>query len=96
MAANLTSGRSPLDSTSVHEYTDQTRALAADILRYAEERLRMDPVPLDAPLTKDQLDEIAGGAITPQGRGGVAALDLFAEKLAPARSAIQRSAWFSA
>lgn len=95
MAANLTSGRSPLDSTSVHEYTDQTQALAADILRYAEERLRMDPVPLDAPLTKDQLDEIAGGAITPQGRGGVQALDLFAEKLAPACLSIDHPRYLS-
>lgn len=79
----------------MHQFTDETRALAADILRYAEERLRMDPVPLDAPRTKAQLDAVASAAIQPEGRGGRATLDLFADKLAPACLSIDHPRYLS-
>ena len=72
------------------------------VLDYAEERLTLHPVPLDYVLSETELLDRAGQTITTEGIGGARAMDLFAEVLAPAcsgrpaRSAIQRSAWFSA
>lgn len=68
----------------MHRYTEQTHELAEQILRYSQERLSMNPVPLDSPRTREELDAVAAGAITPAGRGGTEALDLFARHLAPA------------
>ncbi|YAL82838.1 pyridoxal phosphate-dependent decarboxylase family protein [Dermacoccaceae bacterium W4C1] len=68
----------------MHEYSMQTQELAEQILAYSQKRLRMDPAPLDHPHTHDELEQIAGGAITAQGRGGLEALDLFTRELAPA------------
>lgn len=84
-----------LDSMTVHQFTDETQALAAQILRYSEERLRMNPVPLDTSLSPAALDELAAGAIQPEGRGGRAALDLFTEKLAPACLSIDHPRYLS-
>src|SRR6478672_800469 len=61
-----------------------TEELGQAILKYAEERLRLDPVPLDGPRTREQLDAVAGETITPDGMGGLPALKLFEEDLAPA------------
>ena len=58
--------------------------LGKAVLGYAEHRLALDPVPLDHPRSVEELDAVAGGAITRDGIGGTAALDLFAENLAPA------------
>ncbi|MGE9809279.1 MULTISPECIES: pyridoxal phosphate-dependent decarboxylase family protein [unclassified Janibacter] len=58
--------------------------LGQAILTYSEERLKLDPVPLDRPMTPAQLEAAAGQTITEGGLGGIAALDLFAETLAPA------------
>jgi L-2,4-diaminobutyrate decarboxylase len=61
----------------VHGFDEDTDALGEAVLRYAAERLRLDPVPLDAPRTKSELDAVAGATITPEGMGGLAALKLF-------------------
>ncbi len=58
--------------------------LGTAVLAYAEDRLRLEPVPLDHPRTQAELDAVAGSAVTEDGIGGIAALDLFAEHLAPA------------
>jgi len=54
------------------------------ILKYASERMDLDPAPLDGPLSLAELQQSAGQTITEQGLGGTKALDLFAEVLAPA------------
>jgi L-2,4-diaminobutyrate decarboxylase len=66
----------------VHGFDDNTQALGEAVLRYAAERLRLDPVPLDGPRSKEELDAVAGATITPDGMGGLAALKLFEEELA--------------
>jgi L-2,4-diaminobutyrate decarboxylase len=66
----------------VHGFDDNTQALGEAVLRYAAERLRLDPVPLDGPRSKEELDAVAGATITPDGMGGLAALRLFEEELA--------------
>jgi len=69
----------------VHGYSDQQLETLGDaILAYSADRLKLDPVPLDGPRTLAELDVSAGRTITPEGIGGLAALKLFEEDLAPA------------
>ena len=65
----------------MHGYDEYTQDLGKSILEYAAERLALDPVPLDGPRTKEQLDAVAGEALTAKGIGGQEALRLFAEEL---------------
>jgi len=46
--------------------------------------MRLHPVPLDGPRTLQELQAVAGGTITAEGIGGLAALKLFGDELAPA------------
>jgi len=66
----------------MHRYTDETERLAQAIVRYARDRMRMDP-PLDAPYTPDEILAKAGATITADGLGGDAALRLFTDVIAP-------------
>ena len=68
----------------MHRYDDDIFALGEAVLAYAAQRLRLDPVPLDAPRTPEQLRVVAGETITAEGMGGLAALRLFEQELAPA------------
>lgn len=79
----------------MHEYDENTQALAEQILAYTQARLQMNPVPLDRPRTHEELEAVAGGAITAQGRGGLEALDLFADELAPACLSIDHPRYLS-
>ncbi len=54
------------------------------VLAYAEGRLKLDPVPLDNPLTPTELLGRVGQTITPEGITGKTAFDLFTDVLAPA------------
>jgi glutamate/tyrosine decarboxylase-like PLP-dependent enzyme len=58
--------------------------LADAALAYSLERIRMDPVPLDAPRPYADLLATVGETITPDGIGGDEALRMFTEVLAPA------------
>ncbi|CAN5835175.1 MAG: pyridoxal phosphate-dependent decarboxylase family protein [Ilumatobacteraceae bacterium] len=62
----------------------QNRALTEAIVRYAVERVDLDPPPLDGPRSPQELQAMAGVTITPAGIGGLEALRIFAEVLAPA------------
>ncbi len=68
----------------MHQRDATTEALTEAVLQYAVERIRFDPPPLDRPRSADELLRDAGPTITEDGLGGVAALQLFAEVLAPA------------
>jgi glutamate/tyrosine decarboxylase-like PLP-dependent enzyme len=68
----------------VHRFDERTEAIARAIINYALERVRLDPPPLDGTRTPDELRAAAGQAITPTGIGGIEALRVFAEVLAPA------------
>jgi len=68
----------------VHEFNSDTEVLGEAILKYAEERMRLHPVPLDGPRTLEELQAVAGNTITPEGMGGLGALKLFGDKLAKA------------
>ena len=68
----------------MHGFNADTEALGEAILAYAENRMRLHPVPLDAPKTLEELQAVAGSTITSEGMGGLAALKLFGDELAPA------------
>ncbi len=66
----------------MHRYTDETERLAQAVLRYARDRMRMDP-PLDGPWEPDEIAARAGRTITEDGLGGEAALRMFTDVIAP-------------
>ena len=68
----------------MHRFDESMDALGDAVLEYARHRLKLEPVPLDGPKSAAELTAAVGRTITPDGLGGLAALDLFAEHLAPA------------
>lgn len=69
---------------AVHLHDHATEVLTDAVIRYAVERMRMDPPPLDRPRSPAELRAAAGPTITPGGIGGREALRVFEEVLAPA------------
>jgi glutamate/tyrosine decarboxylase-like PLP-dependent enzyme len=68
----------------MHRFTEETEEAAAAIVEYALDRIRLDPPPIDGPLTEAELAERVGETVTPKGIGSEEALRLFADVLAPA------------
>ncbi|WP_181445455.1 pyridoxal-dependent decarboxylase [Flexivirga caeni] len=79
----------------MHRYTEETEQLGHAILKYAADRLALDPVPLDFSRSVEELDAVAGGAISPDGIGGQAALKLFEDELALACLSIDHPRYLS-
>jgi L-2,4-diaminobutyrate decarboxylase len=73
----------PLDGARMHRFDPSMETLAQAAIQYALERIRMDPPPLDGPRTREDLDAY-GPTITKDGLGGMNALRLFCDHLAPA------------
>lgn len=65
----------------MHRFDEKTQELSDAIAAYATERLALDPVPLDRMATPEELQELVGQTITPQGLGRDA-FEVFTEKLA--------------
>ncbi len=72
------------DGARMHTIGKEALKLREQIMRYAVERMDLDPAPLDAPQTKAWLDENVPKTITENGLGGGVALEIFGELLAPA------------
>ncbi len=68
----------------MHERDDVIEALTGAIVDYSVERVRLSPPPLDRGRTLAELQAAAGQTITPEGLGGLRALTIFNEVLAPA------------
>lgn len=68
----------------MHEPTLETEALREHILTYARTRMGYETPPLDQPKSLDWLIENAGQTITKNGLGGMRALGVFSDVLAPA------------
>ncbi len=68
----------------MHTHDRATEELTEAVIRYAVERMRLDPPPLDQPRSPQELRDAAGTTITRDGIGGVEALRVFEEVLAPA------------
>jgi L-2,4-diaminobutyrate decarboxylase len=68
----------------MHRHDASIEVLTQAVVRYAIDRVRMDPPPLDGPRTPAELRAMAGHTITSKGIGGLEALRVFADVLAPA------------
>jgi L-2,4-diaminobutyrate decarboxylase len=68
----------------MHRHDASTEVLTQAIVRYAVDRVRLDPPPLDGPRTPAELGAMAGKTITAAGIGGLEALRIFGDVLAPA------------
>ena len=63
----------------MHFYDEESAELALAIVKYAMERIKMDPPPLDKPYTLSELNSIVGQTIKPEGRNGLDVLREFAD-----------------
>ena len=68
----------------MHRFDASVEALTQAIVQYASDRVRLDPPPLDGPRTPAELRAMAGPTITASGLGGLEALRVFGDVLAPA------------
>jgi L-2,4-diaminobutyrate decarboxylase len=68
----------------MHRHDSSTEVLTQAIVRYAIDRVRLDPPPLDGPRTLADLRAMAGRTVTAKGIGGLEALRVFGDVLAPA------------
>ena len=68
----------------MHSHDASTEVLTQAIIRYAVDRVRLDPPPLDGPRTPADLRAMAGRTISERGIGGLEALRVFSDVLAPA------------
>lgn len=68
----------------MHHHDSATEVLTQAILRYAVERVRLHPPPLDGPRPESELRAMVGRTVTPGGVGGLEALRIFGDVLAPA------------
>ncbi len=68
----------------MHMQDPSIEVLTQAVLRYAVQRMRLDPPPLDGPRTEAELRAMAGSSVTKQGLGGLEALRIFTDVLAPA------------
>ena len=57
-------------AAKMHSSTPQTVALREEVLKYARERMAMDPAPLDGPQTLQFLKKHAANTINEKGLGG--------------------------
>ncbi|NBV81901.1 MAG: aminotransferase class V-fold PLP-dependent enzyme [Actinobacteria bacterium] len=70
-------------SATTPNHDEDSQKLADAIIKYAVDRVRLDPPPLDAPKPLSVLRREVGETITPEGLGAMKALEIFTEKLAP-------------
>jgi L-2,4-diaminobutyrate decarboxylase len=67
----------------MHTHDRATAQLTEAVVRYSIDRMRLDPPPLDRPRSPQELRDAAGITITAEGIGGLDALRIFEEVLAP-------------
>ncbi len=79
----------------MHDYTDDTEALADEIVEFARWRTRLDPIPLGHAKTEAELEALVGPTVTAEGIGGHQALELFREVLAPACLSVDYTKYLS-
>ena len=71
-------------SGSMHARDSSLEVLTQAVLRYAVDRIRLDPPPLDHDRSAAELLAMAGHTVTAGGIGGLEALRVFGDVLAPA------------
>ena len=79
----------------MHRLDPSTEVLTQAVIRYAVERTRLDPPPLDGPRTAGELHAMVGQTISARGMGGLEALRVFADVLAPACISVDHPRFWS-
>ncbi|HEX2783488.1 MAG TPA: pyridoxal-dependent decarboxylase [Ilumatobacteraceae bacterium] len=79
----------------MHRHDSATEVLTQAVVRYAVERMRLDPPPLDKTRPAAELRAMAGKTVTAKGIGGLEALRIFAEVLGPASISIDHPRFLS-
>jgi L-2,4-diaminobutyrate decarboxylase len=82
-------------NTTMHRRDTAVDVLTQAVIRYAVDRMRLDPPPLDGPRTRAELQAMAGRTVTPAGIGGLEALRIFADVLAPACISVDHPKYLS-
>ena len=83
------------DGYWMHYHDQDSEKLAEAVVEYALDRIRLDPPPLDGPKTLSQLQAIVGNTITPEGLGGLKALEIFTEHLSRACISVDHPSFLS-
>ncbi|HEY8301149.1 MAG TPA: aminotransferase class V-fold PLP-dependent enzyme [Jatrophihabitans sp.] len=78
----------------MHSYTADDDRIARTVVEYCLQRLSNE-VPLDRPLTPQDLEQLAGGSVRPEGIGRDEALRLWAEVLGPACLSVDHKRYLS-
>jgi L-2,4-diaminobutyrate decarboxylase len=79
----------------VTAFEPASEELVDAVVRYAVDRIRLDPPPLDHSRPEAELRAAAGPTVTPKGIGGLEALRVFADILAPAAISIDHPLFLS-
>jgi len=79
----------------MHRHDSSTEVLTQAVLRYAVQRMRMDPPPLDKTRPAQELRAMAGQTVTAKGIGGLEALRIFSDVLGPASISIDHPRFLS-
>ncbi|MDP9463010.1 MAG: pyridoxal-dependent decarboxylase [Actinomycetota bacterium] len=79
----------------MHLHDSSTEVLTQAVLRYAVERMRLDPPPLDKSRPASELRAMVGRTVTAKGIGGLEALRIFADVLGPANISIDHPRFLS-
>jgi glutamate/tyrosine decarboxylase-like PLP-dependent enzyme len=79
----------------MHRHDSSTEVLTQAVVRYAVERMRMDPPPLDKTRPASELRAMAGKTVTAKGIGGLEALRIFSDVLGPASISIDHPRFLS-
>jgi glutamate/tyrosine decarboxylase-like PLP-dependent enzyme len=79
----------------MHRHDRSTEVLTQAVVRYAVERMNMDPPPLDKGRPAAELRAMVGQTVTATGIGGLEALRIFADVLGPASISIDHPRFLS-
>ena len=79
----------------MHRHDRSTELLTQAVVRYAVERMNMDPPPLDKTRPATELRAMVGQTVTATGIGGLEALRIFADVLGPASISIDHPRFLS-
>ena len=83
------------DGYWMHYHDQDSEKLADAVIEYALDRIRLDPPPLDGPKTLSQLQQLVGNTITPEGLGGLRALEIFTTQLSRACISVDHPSFLS-
>ena len=83
------------DGYWMHYHDEDSQKLAIAVLAYALDRVRLDPPRLDGPKPLSVLQREVGTTITPEGVGGLRALEIFTKHLARACISVDHPSFLS-